>query len=100
MTVQIYEVHVYKDSRTEWFQDGKRHRIDGPAIEWADGRKYWLQNGKFHRTDGPACDYGDGDISWYIDDEKLTEEQFNNRVKSCEGKIVEIDGKKYKLTEI
>ena len=59
-----------------------------------------LQNGKFHRTDGPACDYGDGDISWYIDDEKLTEEQFNNRVKSCEGKIVEIDGKKYKLTEI
>ena len=32
--------------------------------------------------------------------EELTEEEFNNRNSSCEGKVVEVDGKKYKLTSV
>jgi len=31
--MQEYQVKVYKD-RTEWFQNNKLHRLDGPAIEY------------------------------------------------------------------
>jgi hypothetical protein len=30
------------------------------------GRKCWYQNGRRHRTDGPAIEYPDGDKHWYI----------------------------------
>jgi len=32
----------------EWRLHGKRHREDGPAIEWANGSKSWLINDKLH----------------------------------------------------
>ena len=28
-----------------WFKNGKIHREDGPAIEFAGGTKYWFLNG-------------------------------------------------------
>jgi hypothetical protein len=72
-----YKVKV-TDSKTEWFNlNGDLHREDGPAEEWANGDKYWYINGK-----------------------RLTEAEFNQRTQSCNNKIVEIDGKKYKLTQI
>ena len=43
----------------------------------ANGDKYWYINGKFHRTDGPACEYADGAKYWYINGEEYTEEDFN-----------------------
>jgi hypothetical protein len=30
---------------TFWYLDGKIHRTDGPAVEWADGDKSWFLNG-------------------------------------------------------
>jgi hypothetical protein len=30
-----------------WFLDGRRHRVDGPAVEYADGIKVWWLNGEF-----------------------------------------------------
>ena len=30
----------------EWLLNGKRHREDGPAVEWADGTKAWFLNDK------------------------------------------------------
>jgi len=36
---------------------------------------------------------------WYLNGEDLTEKEFNSR-KSCNNKVVEIDGKKYKLVEV
>ena len=40
----------------------------------ADGDKYWYLNGKIHREDGPAVEYADGTKCWYLNDEQLTEE--------------------------
>jgi len=83
-----------------WFVDGKRHRLDGPAVEYADGYKEWWVNGKLHRTDGPATEWADGSKSWWVDDKKMTETEFNEYIKpkpSCEGKVVEVDGVKYRL---
>jgi hypothetical protein len=63
--MEEYIVRVY-DNRTEWFnKDGDRHRIDGPAIEYANGYKAWWINGKLHREDGPAVEYADGSKEWY-----------------------------------
>jgi hypothetical protein len=49
-----------------WLLNGKVHRTDGPAAEWADGSKFWYLNGKHHRTDGPAVEWPDGHKTWWL----------------------------------
>ena len=93
-----YTVQVYSDE-TEWYYNGQLHRDDGPAIECADGTKFWYINGKRHRDDGPAIECADGDKSWYLHGKEVTQAEVES-LQSCEGKIVEIDGKKYKLTSV
>ena len=56
------------DGTKQWRLHGKRHRTDGPAIEWADGSKQWYLNDKRHRTDGPAIEWADGSKQWWLDD--------------------------------
>ena len=85
----------------EWYKEGKRHREDGPACEYASGNKEWYKEGKLHREDGPACEFANGTKRWYLENELLSEEEFNEKMNpspTCEGKVVEIDGKKYKLS--
>jgi len=62
--MQEYTVRVYDDV-TEWYQNGKLHRTDGPAVVYADGDKFWHQNGKLHRTDGPAVECSDGYVEYW-----------------------------------
>ena len=64
------------------------------------GDKLWYLNGKLHREDGPAAEDADGSKYWYLNDKHLTESQWRKAVQpktNCAGKVVEIDGKKYKL---
>ena len=86
-----------------WYDDGKRHRKDGPAIEYANGDKSWYANGKHHREDGPAIESATGTKAWYVDGKKLTQKQFLAHTKpkqaSCAGKVVEVDGVKYILVK-
>ena len=73
----IYTVKVSDNGDKDWYVDDNLHRIDGPAIEDADGSKHW-----------------------YLDGNKLTQAQWIEAVKpkpSCVGKLVEVDGVKYKL---
>ena len=74
-----YTVRVYPDGNKSWFLNDKRHCEHGPAIEWTiDGYK-----------------------RWYLNDEELTESEFNNRMKKpCSGKVVKVEGVKYKLVEV
>jgi hypothetical protein len=37
---------------------GRRHRLDGPAIEYSGKKGWWYVNGRRHRLDGPA-------LVWY-----------------------------------
>ena len=54
-------------NRTEWINDnGKHHRLDGPAVEWNNGNKEWWLNGQRHRVDGPAEISDDGVLFWYL----------------------------------
>ena len=49
-----------------WYLNGQRHRVDGPAIEYADGSKCWYLNNQLHRVDGPAIEYADGAKKWFL----------------------------------
>ena len=123
-----YEVRVYPNGAKHWYKNGQLHRPDGPAVELANGAKHWYKNGQLHRPDGPAIEHADGNKvwyfngtpnrydgpaienadgskHWYIEGKQYTEEEFNIEIAkrsqpSCAGKIVEFDGKKYRLEEL
>ena len=122
---KTYEVRVYTNGDKRWYLNGKLHREDGPAVEYPDGQKVWwlndelhredgpaikcangskswYLNGKYHREDGPAIERVNGTKQWWLNGKKLTEEEHRQRTsrQTCNGKIVEIDGIKYKLTEV
>ena len=113
MDEKEYQVKVYPD-RTEWYQNGKLHRLDGPAVElangdkfwyqndqlhrldgpavdWANGDKFWFQNGLRHRLDGPAQEYANGDKFWYINGKKLTEQKFIEQTLVRELSVADIE---------
>ena len=84
----------------EWRLNGKYHREDGPAIECSSGDKMWFLEGKFHREDGPAVEHADGEKWWFLNDERLTEKEHREQTQGCANKVIEIDGKQYKLVEL
>jgi hypothetical protein len=53
---------------------GKLHRKNGPAVEYANGDKSWYTNGKLHREDGPAIEWADGDKEWWLDGKRHRED--------------------------
>ena len=69
---------------------------------WDDGTKIWFLNGEYHREDGPAVVLYDGSEEWWLNGEMVTEKEHKKRTSkaSCQGKVVEIDGIKYKLEEL
>jgi hypothetical protein len=96
--MKTYKVTVDNHGIKCWYNEQDQlHREDGPAVELASGTKCWYLNDKCHREDGPAVELANGDKRWFLNGKKLTEAEFNSRTKSCNGKVVEIDGKKYKL---
>ena len=123
--MKTYKVNVYDNGSKWWFLNDELHREDGPAVERADGTKWWYLNddlhredgpaiecasgtkewylnGERHREDGPAVEYASGSKEWYLNGKELSEAEFNARTKptaSCEGKVVEVDGVKYKLVK-
>jgi len=93
----------YVSGSKEWYLNGNLHRTDGPAVELASGSKFWYFNGKRHREDGPAVEYSDGSKFWYLNGVPYSEADWRNQLQKvkapCVGKVVEVDGVKYKLVE-
>jgi len=75
--------HITNKHETKrWYDsDGKWHREDGPAIEWADGNKSWYKHGKRHREGGPACDGANGYKGYYLEDIHYSEEEYCYKIK-------------------
>jgi len=69
------------------------------------GDTYWrsAETTLLHREEGPAIEYSDGAEVYYLEGDCYTKEHYktemNRRNGSCEGKVIEVDGKKYKLME-
>jgi hypothetical protein len=125
MNYKEYCVRIFDDGMTAWQLNNEYHREDGPAIEYPNGSKYYYKYGKLHRDngpaiidhdgsqfyyregvlhreDGPAIEYANGVKGWYINGACLIEEEFEDRIRaiSCEGKIIDINGEKYKLVRV
>ena len=65
------KVKVSANGTNAWYLNGKRHREDGPAIEYASGDKYWFLNGKRHREDGPAIEWANGTKQWFLNGKEI-----------------------------
>jgi len=80
MKTKTYKVVVDEYGTKRWYLNDLYHCEHGPAIEYPNGTKYWLLNGK-----------------------ELTETEWHNQIQKvkapCVGKVIEIDGVKYKLVE-
>ena len=81
MGKSIESTQTVNEGIKQWWLNGKLHREDGPAIEWANGDKYWLLNGKYYA-------------------EEEYKEEISKRKNSIHEKLVKIHGKDYKLIEI
>jgi hypothetical protein len=96
-----YTVKVSADGYKSWLLNGKRHREDGPAREWADGSKEWWLNGKRHREDGPATEWADGSKGWSLNGNYMTEEEhkaaMNPAVEMTMEEICKVLGKNVKV---
>ena len=63
----------------------------------SDGYEYWRE----YDSNGKVIHYknSNGDETWYDSNgNSITKEQFDKLQASCDGKIIEVDGKKYQLT--
>lgn len=95
------------DEGTFYYADKKMtklHREDGPAIESPDGEEWWV-NGRRHNEDGPAVAWTTVGIEEYwLGGHQVTKSEWEVRTKkpviTCEGKVVEIDGRRFKLVLI
>ena len=68
---------------------------------YSDGSKSWLLNDRLHCEHGPAFEGADGSKEWVLNGKTLTEAEFNQRMnKPCSGKVVVVEGVKYKLVEV
>lgn len=113
-TIKLVVKRTYNDSgqllcESYRFND-KLHNPDGPALQrWNESgqviRKEYRIDGNYHNPNGPAIqewDYNGNLIftSYWLNGNYLSREEFETRTQSCDGKVVEIDGKKYKLIEV
>ena len=107
---------VYYENGNKWYEyyylNGKRHNENGPAqiFYYPNGNKkyeYYHLNNTFHNEYGPATIHYDENGNtkyehYYLNNVKLSKEEWSQKINkdSCDGKIVEIDGNKYKLTAV
>ena len=52
--------------------------------------------GTLHREDGPAIEYADGYKEWYLNGDKVTEEEVMGHTITIDGKEIKISNESYK----
>ena len=71
---QVFVIDQYGNKW--WYLNGKYHREDGPAIEFANGTKEWYLDGELHRENGPAIEYANGDRVWFLNGVCFTKSEY------------------------
>ena len=87
----------YADGTKHWYINDERHREDGPAVERADGLKQWWVNGELHREDGAAIELPNGVAYWYINNTHIDLEEIIKNYPDGYGPWTAIDIVKLKL---
>lgn len=95
--MEEYIVKVYENGRVDWLnKKGQPHRNGGlPAVEFGKHQEYWV-NGRLHRDVGPAIILESGNVQYWKNGKEITKGEFEN----YNNKVIEIDGKKYKLVMV
>jgi len=62
-------------------QDRVWYILKGYEISETTFYRVWYLNGKRHREDGPAIEHSNGDREWWINDERMPEEEHQKAVK-------------------
>ena len=67
----VLEIDKLVSYKERWFdKNGHYHRLNGPAVTYADGDTSWYRHGKLHREDGPAREWPHDDVEeWFKNDE-------------------------------
>jgi hypothetical protein len=68
---------------TYYYLNSKLHRIDGPAIDVSLYKEWW-QNGLRHRLNGPAYENIYGEKQWYYEGKRIdckSQEEFERIIK-------------------
>lgn len=71
----------WDNGEKEWYLNGVRHRDNGPAVEYKRGIKTWYRHGELHREDGPAIEHGDGGKEFWLNGKRLTKKEFSEYLK-------------------
>jgi hypothetical protein len=50
----IIKYEIDEDGLKFWYQNGGFHRLDGPAVEWADGSRFWYQKRRISQNRWPC----------------------------------------------
>jgi hypothetical protein len=97
-------IMYYENGDEEHLKNGLFHREDGPAFIRNDGYQAWCIEGVFHRLEGPARIWPSGRKEYWIKHKEFSKQDWEKEVAKLKNpyydKIIEIDGKKYKLTLI
>ena len=87
-SVKIFTNAMYWfECKALFYKGFKEHRINGPSSIFKDGNEHWYQDGKFHRLDGPAVIGAHNNYSrneWYIEGIEYSEDEFNEKVKKLQ----------------
>jgi hypothetical protein len=111
MKCKQYTVLEYENGDILWTQNGLWHRKGGPAVVYANGDREWWTHDKLHREDGPAIDKrvpkyssSHGYSRYFLNGREYSDYAAHKEAvrdsKKPPTKTIEIEGKKYKLTEI
>ena len=72
-------------------QQGKIHRVLGPAVINRRGDKFWYINGQSHRLDGPGAEWIDGTNWWYLFGVRMTEDEYYKQLRSIKSSKVLVE---------
>jgi hypothetical protein len=72
-----YRVITYNYGDVVWLLNNELHREKGPAVFGGPdfSYKHWYQNYLYHRLDGPAVIWANDDKRWYINGKEITEQK-------------------------
>ena len=90
------EIHYKNSNGYEWWSE---FDINGKVIHYKNSTGYEIWREYDSNGNKTHYKYSNGDEFWY--DSKgnsITKKEFDKLNSSCDGKVVEVDGKKYRLT--
>jgi len=80
---------IDKSNAISWYENGKLHGKNGPAVEFADGSKWWFKTDRRHRENGPAVEQANGDKAWWLDGRVYSEQAHRLAMRQMKLKLLD-----------